>query len=240
MKMTLPVIFIVLGMILLCIFLAKRAEKSTAGIAVLKSFVSACFLATALTSVIACIYRQGDAVFGLIILCGLFFGAVGDIWLDLKYVHPEADAVYSFAGFSVFGIGHILYDIALISRYYVPGNAGLLIGAFAIPAVVGILMPFSEDLMKVKYGKMKAITSVYTVLLISLISVSAGLAIMNGFKNVTLIMVNIGAVLFAISDGILCQTYFGQGKNRPVDKVVNHLTYYLAQFIIAFAVFFHE
>ena len=34
-------------------------------------------------------------------------------------------------------------------------------------------------------------------------------------------------------DLILSGTYFGEGKNRPVDIVTNHVTYYIAQFVIA-------
>ena len=45
-------------------------------------------------------------------------------------------------------------------------------------------------------------------------------------------------VFFIISDLILSGTYFGEGKNRPVDIITNHATYYLAQFIIASAILF--
>ena len=45
--------------------------------------------------------------------------------------------------------------------------------------------------------------------------------------------------LFAsISDLILSGTYFGEGKDRPVDVITNHAAYYIAQFIIATSIAF--
>ena len=48
----------------------------------------------------------------------------------------------------------------------------------------------------------------------------------------------IGGVFFAISDLILSGTYFSTGKDRPVDVITNHATYYIAQFIIASSILF--
>ena len=48
----------------------------------------------------------------------------------------------------------------------------------------------------------------------------------------------IGGVLFMISDLILNGTYFGEGKERPVDIATNYLTYYSAQFLIASSLMF--
>ena len=51
-------------------------------------------------------------------------------------------------------------------------------------------------------------------------------------------MLFVGGVLFAVSDLILCGTYLGKGKERPVDLISNAVTYYAAQYIIAFSLFF--
>ena len=47
-----------------------------------------------------------------------------------------------------------------------------------------------------------------------------------------------GGVLFAVSDLILSGTYFGEGKERPFDIISNAITYYLAQYVIAFSIMF--
>jgi len=43
----------------------------------------------------------------------------------------------------------------------------------------------------------------------------------------------IGALLFLLSDLVLSGTYFGTGKRRPVDVILNHILYYAGQFLIA-------
>jgi hypothetical protein len=51
-------------------------------------------------------------------------------------------------------------------------------------------------------------------------------------------MIFIGSILFAVSDLVLSGTYFGKGKDRPVDIIFNYLTYYPGQFLIAYALSF--
>ena len=45
-------------------------------------------------------------------------------------------------------------------------------------------------------------------------------------------------MLFAISDLVLSGTYFGKGKERPIDLLLNYLFYYGAQFVIAWSLLF--
>ena len=54
----------------------------------------------------------------------------------------------------------------------------------------------------------------------------------------TLTLMFAGLVLFLVSDLILSGTYFGEGKNRPVDVVSNHVTYYFGQFLIALSLLY--
>ena len=61
---------------------------------------------------------------------------------------------------------------------------------------------------------------------------------MSGFANTGLLMMFIGGVLFAVSDLILNLTYFAEGHEQPFDLISNSVTYYAAQFIIAFSILF--
>jgi hypothetical protein len=47
-----------------------------------------------------------------------------------------------------------------------------------------------------------------------------------------------GAVSFTLSDLVLSGTFFGEGKERPIDFILNYSTYYSAQFVIAFMLLF--
>ena len=62
--------------------------------------------------------------------------------------------------------------------------------------------------------------------------------IAHGFQAAPFNMILAGGVLFAISDLILSGTYFGIGKTRAVDLISNTVTYYAAQYLIAFSLIF--
>ena len=68
--------------------------------------------------------------------------------------------------------------------------------------------------------------------------IAGSLALAHGRRETPLNLLFIGGVFFALSDLILSGTYFGVGKERPVDLALNYLTYYPAQFLIASALVF--
>ena len=78
-----------------------------------------------------------------------------------------------------------------------------------------------------EYGKFKAITGIYGAILFGMTLLAGSLALYNHFQYMTL------NLMF-----ILSGTYFSTGKDRPVDVITNHATYYIAQFIIATSIFF--
>ena len=92
--------------------------------------------------------------------------------------------------------------------------------------------------MKLNFGKFKWIVWLYGSLLFSMIATGFTLALSQLFQNVTYNMMFIGGVLFAISDLILSGTYFGENHEKPFDLISNAVTYYAAQYIIAFSLFF--
>ena len=64
------------------------------------------------------------------------------------------------------------------------------------------------------------------------------LTILSGFQAVSLILLMVGGILFALSDLILNMTYFGEGHEKPFDIITNTVTYYIAQNLIALSIFF--
>ena len=230
-------IALALGIVATIAFLVKRVKEGGVKAAMLKAFASTLFIATGVAAA-ASVIGADKFSFALFVVMGLVMGLMGDIWLDLKWVYPETNDTYTFAGFGSFMIGHFFY-LAGLFIHYADFTKPLYI---VIPAVVALLLGggvvILEKPMKMVYGKFKAITGVYGFVLGFMTFLSGSLALMHNFREMTLNFMFVGGVLFLLSDLILSGTYFGEGKRRPIDIVTNHVAYYAAQFVIASAVLF--
>ena len=230
-------IALALGIIATVAFLVKRVKDGGVKAAMLKAFASTLFIATGVAAA-ATVINAEKFSFALFVVMGLVMGLMGDIWLDLKWVYPETNDTYTFAGFGSFMIGHFFYLAGLFIHYADFAKPMYIV----IPAVIALLLGggvvILEKPMKMVYGKFKAITGVYGFVLGFMTFLSGSLALMYNFKEMTLNFMFVGGVLFLLSDLILSGTYFGEGKRRPVGIVTNHVAYYAAQFVIASAVLF--
>ena len=226
--------FIALGVIGLVFYLIEKCKRYSLKGVLLKTFISLLFIATAL----AAAFQKGYHMINPFIISGLIMGLLGDVFLDLKYVYPKDDKVFSYAGFIVFAIGHILFVTGMMLEFF--GNANWLyilipLGGSLLFMIANLLL---EKPLKLQFKDMKAIVSVYAFLLAMNPLTALMLCIIHGWASTTLIMLFVGGVLFAISDLVLSNTYFGEGHERPIDFVLNYLTYYGAQFVIAFSIMF--
>ena len=227
--------FIVLGAVALTFFLIEKTKNYSVKAVILKTIASLFFIATAAVG----LYKNGYHILTLFVTLGLICGMLGDIWLDLKYVYREHDRPYSYAGFTAFGIGHILYITGMFLEFYHKSdNVLFVILPLVVGIIAGVVNVFLDKIMKLDYKDMKVASALYGITLFSMVLTTLSLAILYKFQNVTLVMFFVGGILFAISDLILSGTYFGEGKERPVDIITNTVTYYMAQFTIAFAMFF--
>ncbi len=233
--------FLGIGLVFLCWFCIERVKGVSIKAAIIKSLTSAYFMIVAVSAFIEA-RPEKMAQLGLFVIIGLLFGLFGDIWLDLKFVYPDDNDIYTFAGFYTFAFQHILIIAGLLMNYAVFSSAkGVLFAV--LPIVLGLgagalNVLFMEKPMKLNYGKFKAVSGVYGGLLISDTLLAGALAAMYGFRNMTLTLMFAGLVLFLVSDLILSGTYFGEGRNRPVDVVSNHVTYYFGQFLIALSLLY--
>ena len=228
------IVFMGLGAVSVTLFLIEKIRQYSVKATILKTITSLLFIATCAVG----LYVHERHPLSLFVMLGLLLGLLGDIWLDLKYVFKEKDVSFTYAGFAAFGFGHILYMCGMISEYYQGENPLYIIIPILAGVLVGALTILLEKPMKLHYGKMKWIAFVYAILLFSMFAMALSLTILTKFESTTLIMLTSGGVLFAVSDLILSGTYFGKGKERPVDIISNTVTYYAAQFVIAFSMFF--
>ena len=209
-----------------------RNKRSVVGVFI-KAMVSIFFILTAMVGTLAKIPDEKNVEFGIFIIAGLIFGLLGDIFLDQKWVYPDDMAKYLYSGFIVFGIGHIFYTSALFRA------ANLSLQDLIIPVIAGIVVAVGnvvlEKPLKIKFGKFRAIVMIYAVFLTGTLATAAIIALRTG--EISYIVFTGGALLFLISDLILSPMYFGEGKNTPLNFVLNHVTYYVGQYLIALSVF---
>ncbi|MBQ7580198.1 MAG: hypothetical protein IJU39_02700 [Clostridia bacterium] len=225
---------IIAAAVTLSVFLRFRVGKELYKAIFFKAITSFLFMACAIVSFLS----SGSTAFGIfqaLIVLGLLCGLFGDLWLDLKNMHPEAKDVYQFIGMGSFLSSHLFFVPAL---FLASGKAvgNLLFGVgFGILFAVGVMV--FEKPMKVHYGKYKLITFFYSLT----IGASTGFSIINfiksGFAAQSLFLM-VGMLCVILSDIILSGTYFGEGKDRPVDIVSNHSLYYIGQFFVASALLF--
>ncbi|MBE7002794.1 MAG: lysoplasmalogenase [Ruminococcaceae bacterium] len=220
------------GAVVLFFFVREKVKRCSLKAAFLKSVTSVLFVSLAVCGW----YITADAkptILGLFVIPGLVCGLLGDVWLDLKYVFPEKDEPFTYAGFLAFGVGHVLYITGMSLQFCPRASVGYVL----VPIVLGTALGFGNMLlekpMKLDYGKMKPVAITYGALLFSFVLTSGGLALLHGWHERAINAIFLGSLLFAASDLILSGTYFGKGKDRPVDIITNYLTYYPAQYLIA-------
>ena len=232
--MVVCIILIVLGAFILAYFLFEKCRKYSLKATLVKSICSLTFIGLGLYGLLS----KTMNIMGICFVFALVFGLCGDIFLDFKYVFKEEDRQFTVAGFVVFAIGHVLYMTGMYTEYYVGDNVLYIIIPLSIGIIASLINTLLGPKMKLNYGDFKVMVFVYGALLFSMVLSAGSLLILHNFQNTTLWMVFIGGVLFALSDLILSGTYFGEGKERPVDIITNSVTYYAAQYLIAFSLFF--
>lgn len=193
-----------------------------------KMLCSSLFLATGISAAIA----VGFSVYSLLMLAALFFGWLGDFWLDYK------NSRYFMTGVLFFSIGHLIYLYTFILHRQ-PSlwvyRKQILLGflALCVAAVLEVVID------KIRFPKGRRIMILYSFLLMFsfIFAVSRGtVSIINGEKNFGLCLVAAGG-LFLLSDTFLAVSLYGKPKLKCNDKLVA-LTYFPAQALFGLSILF--
>lgn len=230
--MVVPIIFASLGCLSLVWFLFEKIKAYSIKAVLIKALTSSFFVAVGIYALCTTHLK----FFSTFAVVGLILGMAGDIFLDLKYAKKEKDYEFTVAGFIAFGLGHIMYITGMYLEFFRDQSILYLIIPLAIGCLMGPCTILMGKVLKTEYGRLKIIAGAYAVILFSMVACSFSVYMMMDFKNTGLMMVFIGGVLFAVSDLILNMTYFGKGHEKPFDIISNTITYYAAQFVIAFAI----
>ncbi|MDR1767995.1 MAG: lysoplasmalogenase [Propionibacteriaceae bacterium] len=195
-------------------------------------FKTICGVLFTLAGASAIIYLPAALVpLGVLVLLGLMFGLLGDIWLALKELVPNAHDNYLWAGFAAFGIGHVFFVAGLLAAWR-PGWPSIL-GAFAAAAVVPLAVLVLENRLRLNFGKFKWIAVGYGFLL----CLTPSTALFTAFSGPQIgwqaLLMGIGGVCFFASDLVLAAAYFGRSDSSAANHIACYALYYGAQFTIA-------
>lgn len=231
------VVMIIVASVLAIAFMAVRVTVGTksvqGGVIAMfaKTVASLGFIAIGVAAIYSGVKDIQAAIF---VLLGLIFGLIGDMVLDLKVVYlksPEEGA-YLTGGMVSFGIGHVMFLVAMCLFLDEIVSLSLVGICVAIAAILAVAMVFGgEKFMGFKFGKFTVHSVLYAFCLIFMSAFSIGLCIV--MKNTKMLQFAIGMILFLLSDVVLTSMYFGGRAKDKTLCIINHALYYAAQICIA-------
>lgn len=201
----------------------------------LKIATSACFVAAGM---IAALSRAEADKFCLFLIAGAFCGLIGDLLLGMRYADAARVKGYTNGGFVAFMFGHVCYMIYMLMRYHAAFSVEITLLVIVIAIVLGLIIGRTDRMMGMDYTGFRAMITCYSIVILSSTLLGICYAVERALLSPAADLFAIGAIFFLISDLILSGTYFGEGKNRPVDIISNHVFYFGGQFLIALAIFF--
>ena len=192
-----------------------------------KMLCSVLFLLTGLSAMIVT-----HSTYSLLMVTALFFGLLGDFWLDYK------KSRYFLTGVLFFSIGHLIYLYTFIIHCQpslLPYRKQIILGflALCVAAVLEVVID------KIRFPEGRRIMILYSFLLMFsfIFAVSRGtVSIINGETAFGACLVAAGG-LFLLSDTFLAVSLYGKPKLKCNDKLVA-LTYFPAQALFGLSILF--
>lgn len=224
----------VLAVLFMMIRVTIGAKDTAGGVIAMfaKALASIAFIMIGVMSIYNGVVNEKAAIF---VLFGLVMGLVGDILLDLKliYAGSKEEGIYLTGGMVSFGLGHILYFVAVIILLGNSVVTGSLIGICVAISVVlaALIIVVGKYVLKFNFGKFIVHSIIYAFMLIFMGALTIACCI--AMKDTKMLQFAIGMILFFLSDIVLTQMYFGGKATDKVLCVVNHTLYYAAQICIA-------
>ena len=224
-------LLIAAGISMFCIafaqFFMRAYKEETFGRAFwLKGGAALCFVALGALL----LSKTDNPAYGKLLLIGLALGLCGDELLALRFLIPKLHDLMFAAGAGAFAVGHFFYMKALYD-----------LGAIRIVTLIPIFLAgvAVANLYGKKHGsnagplQIPAVLYMVLVIFMGSVAVSAFL----GAPSFALLLFALGGVCFGVSDNILFAYCFGKRPTWSMNVWV-HVTYYAAQLLIAWSIFF--
>ena len=234
--MIVAIILLSLGTIASAFFIASKVINYSFKTIILKTIASLFFVSL---GIYCFVITPGHFAFRLCLLLGLIFGLLGDVLLGFKYITTKTKGIWILAGMFAFAFGHISYLTGLFIEYYVPGHWWFILLPFVTSACICTLYMVVSKKIGINFGKgMLLFGLFYLCCLTSMVSTAFYMALLHGFSIVTSVMFFVCALFFCASDFMLTGAYFLPGQRPKYYMALYSVFYYIAQFGIAFAIFF--
>ena len=191
-----------------------------------KGAASLCFVAVGLLGLL----RLGDLDYGWKALAGLILGFLGDELLAMRFIREEKHDLYFSLGAVAFSLGNVLLIWAAIQR---ADRFSLL-----TQAVLALLLLCSGLYARRKEshaGDMHLNAVMYICLVCCMGAVTCGAALAR--PDLSSALFALGGLSFVVSDNILCAHYCGNDSRFLLNWLI-HISYYGAQLLIAWSIFF--
>jgi hypothetical protein len=225
-----PVGLAVVGGLLVIPNTILRVQGATLLSLLVKTVCGVVFVLTAVTAILSHPAIAADHRWlrlGLCLVVGLVLGLLGDVWLALKELSPEAYDAYLFLGMLFFGLGHVAFIAGLL--WTSPEAPPQLLVAGILAAAVAGSVFLAEQRLRLDFGHFRWVAAGYGFTLCFM----GALAWLTAGAGVQPRVMGVGGLLFALSDFVLAFAYFGPGKDKPWSHALCYVFYYGAQFTIA-------
>lgn len=168
--------------------------------------------------------------FGRLTLGGLILGLCGDQLLAMRLIHKKQHDLFFTIGALSFGVGHVLYVMALQSISALKG--WIILPVFLVGGILSLLYAIRKG---TNVGKKTPLAVGYIAIVLAMASVAISAAVQ--LQSAAGILFSVGGVLFCISDNILCAYCYGRNPVWRLNRDI-HITYYAAQLAIAWSILF--
>ena len=220
---------VTLNCVLAAVFACSRYKGRERASFALKVAASASFLLTAILSVI---FGAPDAVFAAYMLVALSLGFLGDVALGSRTVIPQYKKYVMSLGIVIFLAGHVVFSICYLTF------AAVEWWIYLVNIVPALLIMSMTYVLKYKLSTAYKVIGFFYSYTISLMLVGA-IAFFQTSARVGGTLILLGGIFFYISDCLLSISYFKlKVANYKILNLIVHITYYLAQILLALSLFF--
>lgn len=207
-------------------FLKKYYEQDYVKSFWLKGMAAVSFSAVGVTL----LWSGNYAPFACKVVGGLLLGVLGDQLLALRLIFQKQHDFFFTLGALSFGVGHVLYMLAL------QGFCAVSVWCVLPVLAVGILLSLVYAKRKgTDVGKKTPLAAGYIMIVLLMASIAVCVAVTTG--TLTGILFAVGGILFSVSDNILCAYCYGKDKVWRLNRDL-HIAYYGAQLAIAWSIMF--